>query len=187
MGPVNDSVPSPKGKAISRSAAVVLAAVKSHFFPWMNTNCTDESKTLPFNRSIHEAETLMADPCSITLSFPLNSQCFALFPWKRFATVTLSLGLLCLSISIRRCKTLAVFNVMHLHQDGINWWIHSQTSINSSRTLTQRAQPPLSNNFNGSTAKECYVHLQLDKQCRSENGKKRHQEILMTISTLRKA
>lgn len=83
MGPVNDFIPGPKGKAISRSAAAVLAAVKSNFFPWMNRNCTDESKMLLFNRSIHEAETLMADPCSMSSSSPLDSQCFALFPWKR--------------------------------------------------------------------------------------------------------
>lgn len=38
MGLVNDSIPGPKGKAISRSVAIVLAAVKSHFLLWMNTN-----------------------------------------------------------------------------------------------------------------------------------------------------
>lgn len=79
MGPVNDSIPGPKGKAERRSAAVVLTAVKSHLFPRMNRSCTDESKALLFNRSIHEAETPMADPCSISSSSPLNSQCFTLF------------------------------------------------------------------------------------------------------------
>lgn len=116
MGPVNEFIPGPKGKAISRSAAVALAAAKSNFFPRMNTNCTDESKTLPFNRSIYESETLMADPCSISSSSLLNSQCFALFLWKRSTAVALPHELLRLSISIRRCKTLTVFNVMHLHQ-----------------------------------------------------------------------
>lgn len=46
-----------------------------------------------------------------------------------------------LSISIRRHETPAAFNVMHLQQSGISWWIHSHTSINHSRTLTRCARP----------------------------------------------
>lgn len=155
MGPVNDSISGPKGKAISRSAAIVLAAVKSHFLLRMNTNWSDESKVLPFNRSIPESESPMADLCSISSTYPLNGQYFILFPWKRSTTVTCSychLVFLFLSISIRQRETPAAFNVMHLHQGGISWWIHSHTSINHSRTLTRGAQPPFNNNLNCSIA-----------------------------------